>query len=142
VAVQVFNNNPGNGVDEVAITVVMNGNKYTMPSPVGRTDLIVKGGDLDSEGQVAINAIIAATALSYPGNVTCPTAMAACLTTSLYGAGIKTDSYPPLAATSPSDTQNVVTGRDITKPLPSSAGVSVDDSQPFPIYGSITAQWA
>jgi hypothetical protein len=137
VAVQVFST----GHDEVGVTVLMNDVNYVTPTPTGRTDLNVTPADLGTEGKQAMQVLLAAAAIVNPPTVLCPV-IAACLSVSINGAGIKTDSYPALSASSPLDTQNAVTDADVDHLPSSSAGFAVDPNQALPIYGSLTVQWA
>jgi hypothetical protein len=54
--------------------------------------------------------------------------------------GILTDVYDPPSASSPVDTENVVTAVPLSQLQPT-AGVSEDDNQPFPIYGWLNVWW-
>jgi hypothetical protein len=137
VAVQVFST----GHDEVGVTVLMNDVNYVTPTPTGRTDHNVTPADLGAEGQQAMQVLLSAAALVNPPTVLCPV-IAACLSASINGAGMKTDNYPALSASSPLDTQNAVTDADVDHLPPSSAGFAVDPNQALPIYGSLTVQWA
>ncbi len=54
--------------------------------------------------------------------------------------GILTDLYDPPQAVSPFDNQNVAQPVAIDA-LDAAAGISIDDSQPFPIYGWLKTYW-
>jgi hypothetical protein len=54
--------------------------------------------------------------------------------------GIKTGTYDGLEEVDILDAQQAVKNVSSTN-IPAGAGVSVDDSQPFPLYGWIEAKW-
>jgi len=54
--------------------------------------------------------------------------------------GFQTYRCQPLVASSPSDHDNEVVRRPISQIAPGD-GTSIDDGQPYPIYGSITVEW-
>lgn len=123
VAVQVFD--AGNGT--VGIIIVL-GDLNPAPLPP-KHDLTVQWNQLGSKYSYVIDALQIADILKLD--------IASAI---ILNRGILTDIYDAPSASSPLDNQNVASPVGIDQ-LQSWAGLSEDDTQPFPIYGWLNAWW-
>ncbi|MGO4601978.1 hypothetical protein [Terrabacter sp. 2YAF2] len=123
VAVQVFNA----GNDTVGIAIVLGDlNPATLPPKHDRT---IQWSELGDTYSYVIDALQIADIL------TLDIASAVVL-----NRGILTDIYDAPSATSPLDNENIAQPVQIDE-LPAGAGLSEDDTQPFPIYGWLNVWW-
>ncbi len=123
VAVRVFD--AGNGT--VGLIIVL-GDLNPAPLPP-KHDLTVQWAQLGDKYSYVIDALQIADILTL--NVASAIVL---------NRGILTDIYDPPSASSPLDNQNVAAPVDIDQ-LPPWAGLSEDDTQPFPIYGWLNVWW-
>ena len=123
VAVQVFN--AGNGT--VGIIMVL-GDLNPAPLPP-KHDLTVQWSELGATYAHVVDALQVLDILTLD-----------IASAFILNRGILTDIYDAPSASSPLDNQNVVTAVDIDHLQPA-AGLSEDDKQPFPIYGSLNVWW-
>jgi hypothetical protein len=123
VAVQVFNA----GNDTVGIIIVL-GDLNPSPLPP-KQDLTVQWSQLGSKYSYVIDALQITDLLK--GDFA---------SAIILNRGILTDIYDSPSASSPLDNQNIAAPLGIDQ-FPTSAGVSEDDSQPFPIYGWLNVWW-
>jgi hypothetical protein len=136
VAVQVIG--PGtifSGTDAVGVIISMNDVGYTGPPLPTRQVINLSMDDLGKANPEARQAyeegIITAAGAAITG-LTNPAAAA------LLAQGVTTDRYSAPVAASPRDSELTITpATDIAGPTP----FSVDDGQPFPVYGFITVEW-
>jgi hypothetical protein len=123
VAVQVFEA----GDDTVGIIIVLGDLNPAQLPP--KHDWTVQWSDLGSEYKWIIDGLEIEDLLNL--NI---------LSAIILRRGILTDRYDPPNAASPLDNQNVVNGVTANN-LQAWAGLSEDDTQPFPIYGWLNVYW-
>jgi len=124
VSVQVFDA----GNDTVGIIIVLGDlNPARLPP---KHDLTVSWSELGSWYPYVIDALQIVDILSIPGSIVAY----------FLNKGILTDSYDAPSASSPLDNQNIA-GPVAIGQLPAGAGISEDDTQPFPIYGWLNIWW-
>jgi hypothetical protein len=123
VAVQVFNA----GNDTVGIIIVL-GDLNPSPLPP-KQDLTVQWSQLGSEYSYVIDALQIVDLLK--GDFA---------SAIILNRGILTDIYDAPSASSPLDNQNIAAPMSVDQ-FPTTAGVSEDDGQPFPIYGWLNVWW-
>ncbi len=109
--------------DQVLVTVVMNDANYTSASLPQKHDVTVNITDLPTDAQTAIGSI--ASVAGFP---------------QVLGRGIVTERYDMPPAQSVHDNENVVTNV-VVEQMSGLTSVSVDDSQPYPIYGWLKLHW-
>jgi hypothetical protein len=123
VAVQVYN--AGDGT--VGIAIVLGDLKPATLPP--KHDLTVQWSQLGDKYSYVIDALQIADILTLD-----------ILSAIILNRGILTDIYDAPSASSPLDNQNVAAPVSVDQ-LQSWAGLSEDDSQPFPIYGWLNVWW-
>jgi hypothetical protein len=110
--------------DEVQVIVTMNDVNYHPATPPPMHHVAVQISDLPSSVQAL------AGVLGFLNPIVAP----------IIAEGILTDRYDLPSPQSVHDSENVVTNVDVAQ-MAGNSTVSVDDNQPYPIYGWLTLQW-
>jgi hypothetical protein len=127
VAVQVINA----GSDSVRVIIVLNDAGYTPPPLPQKNDWSISIEDLDQLNPDAASIyrdVLFASFLLNP------------IGAGVLARGILTDSYDIPLASSVHDSENVVSNVPVFN-LPNPTPHSIDNNQPFPIYGWLNVQW-
>jgi hypothetical protein len=141
-----------NDAESVRVSVLMNAAQYQPPKPPASHDYSVSSTQLLHDTVQPWSAWLLAPLAAAGGAVMCaligvlslnPEHLAGCLyaVVMFLARGVKTNIYDSPAIGSPLDGQNVVKDLEADQ-LRGSAQQSVDDNQPFPIYGYVNLHWA
>jgi hypothetical protein len=132
-----------NDAESVHVFVAMNSVQYQPPDPPTAHDKNVPLTQLlESAGENPLSDFLEAGTLCTILGVLNPAAYAKCfyVIVMLTARGVETNYRDNPVPGSTLDSQNVVKNVEIDR-LPGNAPQSIDDSQPFPVYGYLTLQW-
>jgi hypothetical protein len=128
-----------NDAGSIAVSITMNAAGYTPPALPHRRDRTYSRTEIDELNHEAGKVYSMVELIS--GALSLVLGVLAAAVTAILSRGIKTDTYDALKEVDILDAQQAVMNVFATS-IPAGAGVSVDDSQPFPLYGWIEAKWA
>jgi hypothetical protein len=127
--------------DSVDVIIALSHAGYTPPPLPHRTDRTYSRAELAKLDPKAGTAYLDAELLSGAAHLVLGGPVSAGVVAGILNRGIKTDEYAALKNIDILASNHAVTNT-FADSIPTGAGVSRDDSQPFPVYGWIDVSWA